>query len=512
VLATLNGTLTTDSEVSTVMATGTVSPVAASYADSSARGVVIAGGYGVQITVKSGHLLIQDGLGRARRERRIPRVPRRVERLVILSSTGMITTEAIRWLADAGIPWVHLAHDGQTIATSGPGSLDARLVRAQSRAYAGDSLESVGLEITRYLIMQKIQGQLANVSKFFTLPDTEAYLKNRLADLEQAESTEAIGGIEGQAASAYWQAWSKRVYVPFAPGDLLKVPAHWLAFTQRQSLVHPHEKNMDADNPVCATLNYLYSLGESEATHVCHMLGLLPVLGINHTDKPNRDSLSLDFLEAIRPVADGMALQIFDTGLGIPYDARTGKPQYFDRRWLTETRDGTVRLCPPFTHALASHAAELGSALAPHAQIVAKMLSDAADGMVKVRVLPAARRKASPSLAKAKHDHPVNRLRPGVRITDVIPDALWEQIAPILTERTNSGRGRKPEPPTRELVGAMVLRYVLKVPWHQAGMKQDTAEAWLAAWSDESNAPMPSVWARVRAIVEASGHLAALVA
>jgi hypothetical protein len=54
----------------------------------------------------------------------------------------------------------------------------------------------------------------------------------------------------------------------------------------------------------------------------------------------------------------------------------------------------------------------------------------------------------------------------------------------------------------------MVLRYVVRVPWHEAGIKQDTAEVWLSAWSEGK----PSVWDRVRAIVEASGHLAALVA
>jgi CRISPR-associated endonuclease Cas1 len=429
------------------MATGTVSPVAAPYADGSTSGVIIASGYGVQITVKSGHLLVQDGLGRARRERRVPRVPRTVERLVILSSTGMITTEAIRWLADAGIPWVHLAHDGQTIATSGPQTQDARLIRAQSRCCAGDSLESVGLEITRYLITRKIEGQLANVSKFFTLPDTEVYLKNRLTDLEHAGNAEAIGGIEGQAASAYWQAWSGRVHIPFAPDDLLKIPVHWECFKQRHSLAHPFETNKDATDPVCATLNYLYRIAETECVHACHSLGLSPNLGINHLDKAGRDSLALDILEAIRPACDVVALQYLDTGMGIPYDARTGKPKYFDRRWLTETPDGIVRLCPPYTHQLASHAAELSKTLMPHAHTVAKMLANAASGLVTIRPLAKREKPAT----KERRYYPRVHLRSGVQASDVISDQLWEQIAPILTGRKPGKRGRKPEPPTREL-------------------------------------------------------------
>jgi CRISPR-associated endonuclease Cas1 len=476
------------------------------FSDTSTHGVIVADGYGVQITVRSGHLVIQDGLGRTRRTRRIPRIPKITDRLVILSSAGMITTEAIRWLADAGIPWAHLTSNSQVIATSGPQTQDARLIRAQSRAHTDGDLAGVGLEITRYLIMHKIQGQLENISEFFSLPDVELDLKDRLADLEQAESIEAIGGVEGQAASIYWQAWANRVHVPFSPTDCLKIPANWLSFTQRHSLAHPFERNKDATDPINATLSYLYRIGEVEAVHACHLLGLLPNLGINHLDKAGRDSMALDLLEAIRPACDRIALRIFDTGLGIPYDARTGKPQYFNQRWLHETREGTVRLCPPYTHQLASHAAELSKMLMPHAHYVAKQLASAANGQVTIRQLAKSEKPAT----KEPRYYPRIHLRPGVKAADVIPDNLWDEITPILTERKPSRRGRKPEPPTRELVAAMVLRYVLRVPWHQVGMKQDTVEVWLAAWSDESCAPVPSVWARVRAIVEATNHLSTL--
>jgi hypothetical protein len=53
----------------------------------------------------------------------------------------------------------------------------------------------------RFLITEKLRGQLANVSEFFTLPDAESYIKDRISDAEDAESIEAIGGIEGLAAA-----------------------------------------------------------------------------------------------------------------------------------------------------------------------------------------------------------------------------------------------------------------------------------------------------------------------
>jgi hypothetical protein len=260
---------------------------------------------------------------------------------------------------------------------------------------------------------------------------------------------------------------------------------------------------MSATDPANAILNLLYRLAEIEAVHACNSLGLLPMLGIAHTDKQNRDSLALDLIEPIRPMCDQIALNLLDTGLGIPYDPVTGRPSYFDRKWVYEKSDGVVRLCPPLTDRLMAESVNLSQAIMPVAHKVAKMLADSADGLVTVRALT----KSEKPPAQGKRYYPRVHLRPGVGTADVIPDALWSQVQPILTNRPvkASGSGRRPSPPSREIVAALTLREICRVPWHEVGVKIDTCQAWLTAWTNDGT------WPRVKAMCEASGHLGALV-
>jgi hypothetical protein len=160
---------------------------------------------------------------------------------------------------------------------------------------------------------------------------------------------------------------------------------HWHRFAGRTSLAWDgYQRNKDATDPADAMLNYMYRIAEIEAVHACHAFGLSPQLGILHADKPGRDSMALDLIEAIRPRADRIVLGMLDTGTGVPYNS-DGKPRYLDRRWFTETRDGRCRLVPPLTHQLASHAADLGAAIRPHAESATRILAMAASGEVSVR-------------------------------------------------------------------------------------------------------------------------------
>ncbi len=103
--------------------------------DSSNASVLVADGYGLSLSVSRGHLLVRDGLGRHRRERKLPRAQRAVRRIVILGHTGHLTLEALRWCADTGIALIQLDTDGTTLLTAGQsGTDDARLRRAQAAA------------------------------------------------------------------------------------------------------------------------------------------------------------------------------------------------------------------------------------------------------------------------------------------------------------------------------------------------------------------------------------------
>src|SRR5207253_4756315 len=120
------------------------------------HGVVTLFGYGIQVRVDRGHLLVEDGIGADRRQCRLPRVGHGLKRLVIIGADGMISLAALRWLADQDAAFVMLERDGKVLVTTGPvRPSDAKLRRAQSLAAQSEA----GLRIARELISRKLAGQ-----------------------------------------------------------------------------------------------------------------------------------------------------------------------------------------------------------------------------------------------------------------------------------------------------------------------------------------------------------------
>ena len=73
------------------------------------HGVVTLFGYGIQVRVDRGHLLLDDGVGAERRQFRLPRVGHGLRRLVVIGSDGFVSLAALRWLADQKASFVMLA-------------------------------------------------------------------------------------------------------------------------------------------------------------------------------------------------------------------------------------------------------------------------------------------------------------------------------------------------------------------------------------------------------------------
>src|SRR5215207_265334 len=139
-----------------------VSPVVTTFARDAAKSdVLVADGYGIRIFVKRGHLVVSDGIGRHRRERRYARATHGLRRMVVLGHTGYVTLEAQRWLADVGVAYVHLDADGRVLVTSSPLGVDHPALRRAQALAAGTT---VGLAITRELLDAKLRGQ-ATVAK-----------------------------------------------------------------------------------------------------------------------------------------------------------------------------------------------------------------------------------------------------------------------------------------------------------------------------------------------------------
>ena len=337
-------------------ATQTVSQLAQSHNSLTPRnGVVTLFGYGIQVRVDRGHLLLEDGIGPDRRQVRFPRVEHGLRRLVVIGSDGVISLAALRWLADQDAAFVMLDRDGSVLATTGPvRSSDAKLRRAQALAHSSGA----ALRITRELIKQKLAGQQYVAGDKLLDSSTARTIARLRAEVDTADKISTIRLLESQAASAYWSAWSN-LPINFPRNALPRVPDHWCTFASRHSPLTGSPRL--AANPPNAILNYLYALLESEARLAVAAMGLDPGLGVLHVDTRARDSLACDVMEPVRPQVDAYLL-----------DWITREP--LSRDWFFEQRNGSCRLMAHFAVRLTETAPTWGRAVAPIAEWVARAL------------------------------------------------------------------------------------------------------------------------------------------
>jgi CRISPR-associated endonuclease Cas1 len=319
------------------------------------NGVLVIFGYGIQVRVDRGHLLVEDGIASDRRQARFPRVRHGLKRLVVIGSDGLVSLAALRWLADQDAAFVMLERDGSVLATTGPvRPSDARLRRAQATALQ----TGAALQITRELLSQKLMGQERVARGKLLDSKTADTIAGFREAVECAETIDAMRQLESQGAAAYWAAW-RDLPITFPRSDLPKVPEHWRKFDTRKSPISGSPRL--AANPANAILNYLYAVLESETRLAVAALGLDPGLGFWHVDTPARDSLACDLMEPVRPKVDAFLL-----------DWITREP--LKRALFFEQRDGNCRLMSTLAIELSQTARIWGHAVAPIAEWVARML------------------------------------------------------------------------------------------------------------------------------------------
>lgn len=313
------------------------------------HGVLTLAGYGIDVRVDRGHLVIDDGVGTDRSRWRLPRVDHGLRRLVVIGSDGTVSLSALRWLADQNASFVMLERDGTVLATTGPvRPSDVRLRRAQALAHQS----GVAFRISRELIDRKLAGQERVARQSLGNLETSKVIHAIRSELAEVESIDAIRLVEARAAKVYWKAW-QALPINFPEKDLPRVPEHWRNFASRASALSGSPRL--AVSPVNAILNYLYALLEAECRLASSALGLDPEMGVLHTDTPNRDSFACDLMEAIRPDVDAYVLN---------WIAR----QPLKRAWFFEERNGNCRLMADLTSQLTQTTSTWARLVAPLAE------------------------------------------------------------------------------------------------------------------------------------------------
>jgi len=262
-------------------------------------------------------------------------------------------------------------HDGRLLLTAGGAQHDdPRLRRAQAAA----ATNLTGVEVARALLTAKLQGQ-ATVAESLGATPAAAQIRRLAEELGYSQDLQELRGVEAQASNTYFAVWAAHAECRFAERQRHRdrVPEHWEHFSARTSpLKQGGSSPRMAADPINALLNYTYTLAETECRLALQALGLDPGLGVVHTDKKNRDSLALDLLEPLRPVAEQHVLQLLTA-------------RYFTTDDFHETPQGSCRLLPPLTHLVAQALPEFAVAVAPLAEGIAHALARSSPGPVRLR-------------------------------------------------------------------------------------------------------------------------------
>jgi len=448
--------------------------------------VLVADGHGIHISVARGHLIIEDGIGATRRTRKIPRMPREVARLVILGSTGYVTLEAVRWLADLDITLIQLDRDGRLLMSSPGQAGDARLRAAQVHAAEGERNSATGRAVVASLVAAKLTGQAAVLRDVLRLSDSAVKIDG---DASHVLTDATVNGIEGQAASVYWRGWKGNVHVPFSPHDLSLVPPHWYGFKARSSVRNPLLQGKNATDPVNAMLNYAYAIGETEARNACYIAGLDPALGFGHGQHRGTDALVYDLLEPIRPLCDRAVLSLLDTGYGAPVNPATGRPAYLKLLWFCETGSGVCRLVAPLTHMVAERvSAAVADTVRAQAAGIARMLAS-----TSVHKLRASARLSSvltgPPVTVQRHERwRVTQIAPDMQPAELVTDDVWERVRALIPPEPVAARHKTERSDARNVLAGIICHEVLGSAWKSIpvgfGVSWNTCRRRLTEWQD----------------------------
>lgn len=118
-----------------------------------------------------------------------------------------------------------------------------------------------------------------------------------LPEVQAADSMNRLRGLEGEAASRYFEAFD----------DLLSPAA------DAQVFHFPRRSRRPPLDPINALLSFVYTLLLHDVRSACEAAGLDPAVGFLHDDRPGKPSLALDLMEEFRAfLADRLVLSLIN--------------------------------------------------------------------------------------------------------------------------------------------------------------------------------------------------------
>jgi len=203
--------------------------------------------------------------------------------------------------AERGVAVSFLSEHGQFMArVQGPVSGNVLLRREQYRR-ADD--EAASASIARSVVIAKLANCRAvllraardhpSSARTTDLGSAADHLAGLLRQLVVSQETEAIRGIEGEAARCYFGVFDH------------------LILNQKEDFFFRERSRRPPMDNINALLSFLYTVLAHDVTSALESVGLDPSVGYLHRDRPGRPGLALDLMEEFRPIlADRLALSL----------------------------------------------------------------------------------------------------------------------------------------------------------------------------------------------------------
>jgi len=163
-------------------------------------------------------------------------------------------------------------------------------------------------QLWKQLVQAKIRGQATNLA-------SDCPARRKLLALARSVRSGDPNNVEAQAARIYWQNWLPEI-----------------------------EFRRDAKGDgVNSLLNYGYAVVRAAVARALVAAGLLPVLGLKHSNRANAFCLADDLMEPLRPLVDDRARELVCEGYDslIP-EAKVGLLELLADRVQTGTQTGPL--------------------------------------------------------------------------------------------------------------------------------------------------------------------------
>jgi CRISP-associated protein Cas1 len=221
-----------------------------------------------------------------------------IESVIILGSNIDIPAALIKLCSINKIP-IHILTNLKKYFGSLNFGVDTFILNRQTQ-YKACLDEKWRLYLAKHILNQKILSQIHALKHWGINPQS---LETSLIKIPVAKSTQSLNGIEGKAATYYWEAFA------------LQIQKSSPVFKWNGRLKHP------TNDPINSLLSLAYGLLATQVQTDLSLIGLDPYFGILHTTSPNRPGLTYDIMELYRVlIVDLWILQLFQNNTYAPED------------------------------------------------------------------------------------------------------------------------------------------------------------------------------------------------